>query len=137
MKKFLLIIGLVVAGFTVFAATPVLAQVTPTSNNGINEACAENPTAAFCVDRSPGATPQANPLYGPNGLLTKAARIIAVVTGIISMFIISIAALRFINSQGDSQKVASARQALIFALVGLVIAASAQVIAVFILNQVG
>ena len=44
---------------------------------------------------------------------------------------------RYITAQGDSSQISSAKNTLLYALVGLVIAALAQVIVHFVLSEVG
>lgn len=77
-----------------------------------------------------------NPLFGPDGILTQAAGIFGLVTGIISVFMIVIAGLRYINSGGDPQKTSSAKNTIIYAAVGLIVAAIAGTLVRFILSRV-
>jgi hypothetical protein len=53
----------------------------------------------------------------------------------IAVLIIVLAGLKFVTSQGDPQGVAKARQAIIFALIGLAVAVSAEAIVTFALGQ--
>jgi heme/copper-type cytochrome/quinol oxidase subunit 2 len=61
--------------------------------------------------------------------------ILSLVAGIIAVFMVIIAGTRFITSQGDSGKVASARSAVIYAVVGIIIVAMAQIIVFFVLDE--
>jgi hypothetical protein len=56
--------------------------------------------------------------------------------GAIAVLIIVIAGLRFILANGDPQNVAKARNTIIYAGVGLVVAVSAEIIVTFVLNNV-
>jgi hypothetical protein len=56
------------------------------------------------------------------------------VIGAIAVIIIILAALRYVTARGNPQEAASARQTIIFALVGLVIAVSAEAIVTFVLK---
>ena len=58
------------------------------------------------------------------------------VVGGMALIIIMISALRFVLSGGDSQGVTQARNTLIYAVIGLAIAVSAEVIVTFVLNNV-
>jgi hypothetical protein len=93
--------------------------------------CSGAADSTFCQDRDVSG----NPLFGQDGILTKAAQIIAIVTGIISMFIMTIAGLRFVMSGGDSGKIESARGAIIYSAIGLAVALSAQAIVSLVLNN--
>ena len=64
--------------------------------------------------------------------------ILSIIFGIIAVvavLIIVIAALKFITAQGDPQGVAKARSTIIYTLVGLVVAISAEVFVAFVLNK--
>ncbi len=54
--------------------------------------------------------------------------------GGVAVLMIVISGLNFINAQGDPTKVAKARSTIIFALVGLVVAISAEIIVAFTLK---
>jgi uncharacterized membrane protein YidH (DUF202 family) len=57
------------------------------------------------------------------------------ILGALAVLMIVIGALNFINSEGDSQKAANARSVMIYSLVGLVIALSAEIIVSFVLGH--
>lgn len=78
---------------------------------------------------------QGNPLFGPDGILTKAVQIISLVVGIAAVIVIIIAGIRFMTSSGDPQKVSSARNAIIYAAVGVAVASAAQFIVAFVLSK--
>ena len=71
--------------------------------------------------------------------ITKAARgivrIFSIVVGIIAVIMIIYGGFRYITSGGDSGRVGNAKNTLIYALVGLIIVALAQLIVHFVLNQ--
>ena len=58
------------------------------------------------------------------------------ILAVVAVLFIVIAALKFITAQGNPQETAKARMTIIYALVGLVIAISAEVIVAFVLNRV-
>jgi hypothetical protein len=61
--------------------------------------------------------------------------ILSLVVGIIAIIIVVISGLRFITSGGDASKVSSAKTSLIYALIGVAVAALAQVLIHFVLYQ--
>jgi len=69
-----------------------------------------------------------------NNVIKNIINILSIVIGIIAVIMIIINGLRFITSGGDSQKVASARNGIIYALVGLLFVALAQIIVKFVLS---
>jgi hypothetical protein len=65
--------------------------------------------------------------------------ILAVVFGVIAVvavIYIIIAGFQFITSQGEPQQIAKARQTILFAVIGLVIALSAELIVFFALGRI-
>ena len=59
------------------------------------------------------------------------------VVGAISLLVITLSGLRYIISNGDPKNIAQAKDGIIYALIGLVIAISAQAIVVFVIGNVG
>jgi hypothetical protein len=91
-------------------------------------------TPAVCKDDSSGSS--TNPIFGPSGILTIAIKLISLFIGVIAIIVIVISGLRFVFSNGDSNAAAGARTAIIYSVVGLIVAALAQVIVAFVLNNV-
>src|SRR5665213_216244 len=56
--------------------------------------------------------------------------------GALAVLIIVIAGLRFILANGDPQSVSQARNTIIYAAVGLIVAVSAEIIVTFVLGHV-
>jgi type IV secretory pathway VirB2 component (pilin) len=61
--------------------------------------------------------------------------LLSLVAGIIAVIMIIIASTKFITSQGDSGKVASARSTIIYAIIGLIIVILAQSIIFFVIDN--
>lgn len=72
-----------------------------------------------------------------NNVVPVIINILSVIIGIVAVIMIIIAGLKYITSGGDSNKTASAKNTLIYALIGLVIVALAQFITNFVLDTVG
>ncbi len=68
-------------------------------------------------------------------LADKVINLLSVVAGIIAVIMILVSAIKFTTSGGDTQKVTSAKNSLIYAIVGIAIAGLAQVIVIFVLHQ--
>lgn len=69
-------------------------------------------------------------------LLSSVINILSWIVGIVSVIMIIVGGLKFVLSNGDSSGIASARSTVIYALVGLVVAALAQVLVAFVLNRI-
>ena len=62
--------------------------------------------------------------------------VLSIIVGFISVIMIIIGGLRYMTSAGDASGTTSARNTIIYAIVGLVIVIMAQVIVNFVLNRV-
>ncbi len=62
--------------------------------------------------------------------------ILSVIVGIVAVVVLIISGLRMIASGGDSAKVSAAKNGVLYAVIGLVIVALAQIIVKFVLNRV-
>lgn len=76
-----------------------------------------------------------NPLFGPNGILTKVIYILSLVVGVAAVISMVISGLRLTISGGEPSSISSARRGILFALIGLVIAAMAQALVQFVLSK--
>ncbi len=82
-----------------------------------------------------GSRTAINPLTGPNGMLMKVALVIATITGFTAVIVIMISGARYIMAGGDAQKAVAARNALLGAVIGLVIIATASLIITFVVSR--
>lgn len=62
--------------------------------------------------------------------------VISVLAGAASVFMVVIAGFKYITSSGESQAVSGAKKTLIYAIIGLIVVALAQVIVHFVLRDV-
>jgi cytochrome bd-type quinol oxidase subunit 2 len=62
--------------------------------------------------------------------------VLSVIVGVAAVIMIIIGGLKYITSTGDSSNVQSAKNTILYAIIGLVIVALAQVIVRFVLNRV-
>lgn len=92
-----------------------------------------NSQSAVCTDKGNGST---DPVAGPNGILTKTVNIIAAIAGIAAVIVIMLGATRFITAGGNSNNVSSAKNTVIYALVGLVVIIIVRSLLVFVINHV-
>lgn len=76
-----------------------------------------------------------NNISGTNGILNKTARIIAFISGAAAMLMLIVAGFQYITSDGDSGKIQSAKNMIIYTIVGLVVVLMAESIVVFVLNK--
>lgn len=119
-----LLAGLFAGSSAVFAADPVFEEI-----------CKNTPEATVCKEQESSPTPECNSIYGECGILTKAAKLLARIVGVVSLVVIIIGGMRYVLASGDPSKINSAKSTIIFAIAGLVIASLAQTIAVFIISR--
>ena len=70
-----------------------------------------------------------------NKLITDIIDVISVIVGIIAVIMIIVAGLRYITSGGKQESVTGAKNTILYAVIGLVIVALAQLIVHFVLNK--
>ncbi len=135
MKKVKLFIASVVAAFS-FAPVmvPALVHAQTGSSNDISGqvSCGSNldlntATGAGCAVTD--TTDKVN-----NGI-KLAIRIFQFVVGIISIVMIIIGGLKYITSGGDAGNIGTAKNTILYAIVGLVVVVLAQVIVQFVLSK--
>lgn len=105
---------------------------------GLNDdICPPGSTATFCQedDNTQGAGPNDNRLYGPNGVITRVVRIISLVVGVAAVFMIIVGGIRYITSSGDPNNTNGAKNTILYAIVGLLVAVFAQAIIIFVINK--
>jgi hypothetical protein len=70
-----------------------------------------------------------------NNMITTVINIFSLVVGVISVIMIIIGGLKYITSGGDSGNVSGAKNTILYAIIGLVVVALAQVIVLFVLEE--
>jgi hypothetical protein len=126
MKKFLLV------GLTVIAlmAAVVAVDTAPALASAKDEICA----GVGAASGGGGCTTTSGPTV--NSVINTVVNILSLVVGIIAVIMVVFAGFRYVTSGGDSGKVSSAKNTLIYAIVGIVVAAVARPLVQFILNKV-
>ena len=71
-----------------------------------------------------------------NKIIKAIVNVLSWVVGVMSVIMIIVGGFRYVTAGGDSNRVTAAKNTLIYAIVGLVVAVSAQTIVHFVLNQV-
>lgn len=75
-------------------------------------------------------------LIGPDGVFTQITNTVLYVIGAISVLMLIWGGLRYIISGGDSKKITDAKNTILYALLGLIIAFFAYAIVNFVLNAI-
>ncbi len=70
-----------------------------------------------------------------NGVIGSIISILSFVVGVASVIMVIIGGFRYITSNGDSSQISSAKNTIIYALIGLVVAVLARAIVAFVFNR--
>lgn len=120
-----------------FAVSPaVLAvDVLPNSDGICSSKTATGSAPDICKDNLATKGNDSNPILGKNGFLTIGIKIFTFILGVVAIFVLMINGVRMMTASGDSNSINTARNGVIYALIGLVIAFSAQMLVTFVLNK--
>jgi cytochrome bd-type quinol oxidase subunit 2 len=123
--------------FAPLALTPAIAsaQTCPQNQTSIQD-CLSTGACLTTTDVTSACKTGDQASSSINNLLITIINIFSLVVGIIAVIMIIVGGIRFVLSGGESSNVSTARNTIIYAIVGLVIVALAQVIVHFVLNRI-
>ena len=110
-----------------FAVPATASAVTPFS-----EACKGGGAGSAVCSNNTGGN---DPIAGPNGAIVNVTSILAVITGVVSVAFVIWGGIKYITSGGDSSGVSTAKNTVMAALIGLVLALLARPIILFIVGR--
>jgi len=111
----------VAAPATVSAADTIQESLGCGSNLEVDEGCDDDVTTGS---------------EGINTIITTIINVFSIIVGVVSVIMIIYGGFRYITSGGDSGNVSSAKNTIIYAVIGLVVVALAQFIVQFVLDKV-
>lgn len=94
-----------------------------------------NSSSPVCKDEKSQQNSDSNSFYGANGILMKATNIVTIVVGIASVIMIIVGGIKYATSSGDSGNVNSAKNTILYAIIGLIIAMVARSIVGFVIGR--
>ncbi|MDZ7785873.1 MAG: hypothetical protein U5L95_02000 [Candidatus Saccharibacteria bacterium] len=104
-------------------SVPAYAQTTDDVQRGVDFTC-------------PGGNCGGNAETEVGNIISTVINVLSIVVGVVAVIMVIIGGLKYIISSGDSGNVQSAKNTILYAIVGLVIVAFAQIIVRFVLDQV-
>lgn len=128
MKTILKRISLTLTSMSLLFATAMPMTVAAQSREDICEGIGLTSGTQGCTDPTGAPT--------VNDTITTVINILSLVIGVVAVIMVIIGGFKYIISSGDSNAINSAKNTVLFALVGLVIVALAQVIVRFVLDKV-
>jgi len=95
-----------------------------------------SPKAEACEAIGSGADCKKAQGVNIDSVLTIVINVFSVIIGIVAVIMIIISGFKYISSSGDTNKVASAKNTIVYAIVGLIIVVCAQLIVQFVIKGV-
>lgn len=133
MKKLFFHLGLVLSSMTALAAAPAMVvaqEVTTDIESGL---CAG---ASLRFEGGTGCEDTDDSTQKLNNLIRSIINLLSVVVGVVAVVMIIVGGLRYITSGGNDTSVTSAKNTILYAIIGLIIVALAQVLVRFTLNRI-
>jgi hypothetical protein len=135
LKKIIFALFLISVTITGLQLVTGEATVTAESYDSVKSVCDAAGTNKSSVCGNQGTSGK-DPVTGKGGAIDVAANIISWVAGAIAVIVIIFAGFRFTTSGGDSGKVSSARNTIIYAAIGLLVIVLARVIVSFVIGNI-
>ncbi len=123
MKKYVFILAAIFVLAAVMISAPHTFAASPAANN-------------ICSGVQLTGTASCTDTTGLTNIVKTVINILSLIVGLTAVIFIIVGGFKFVTSSGDAQKVASARNTIIYAVVGLAVAALAQFIVAFVLSKV-
>ncbi|HVO86748.1 MAG TPA: pilin [Candidatus Binatia bacterium] len=133
MRKLLISLG-VLLGLVFLQAAPMASAQTVTNQiqNGLcagsNLQVSANPPPSSCANQ--------NGAQQINDILRHIVNILSALVGVVAVIMIIFGGLRYVTSGGNDTSITSAKNTILYAIIGLIIVALAQIIVHFVLNKI-
>jgi hypothetical protein len=119
--------AMLIVSMSIPFAVPVIANANSTTNALCNGANYTIGGAGTCTGTS--ATKSVN------NTISLVINLFSAVVGIIAVIMIIVGGVKYITSGGSSEKTSSAKDTILFAIVGLIVVALAQIIVRFVIHK--
>lgn len=133
-KKIKSLLVVSAASLVMFAPALVSSAVSYAACDNIQNGIASGVTSSSSDATTCDSSGNADITSGVSSLAAKIVNIFSIVVGIIAVIMIIYGGFKYITSGGDSNNVSGAKNTLIYAIIGLVIVALAQLIVHYVLN---
>lgn len=130
MKKLLLSIMLLVG----LVATPGVASA---QYDPLTVPCSGNNDKSVCQQSKNEDGEYVDPISGADGggVIIKVIDMLGYVVGVASIIMVIFGGMKFITANGDASKVSSARDTILYALIGIAVFVSSRIIVQFVLSK--
>jgi len=130
MQSVVLVLGL---GVVLAAPMPVLAAPATTCSDPSLGGAITDPIGSGAACSKGGS--QRQTLFGPGGVFTSVANTLTFVVGAVSVIYLIIGGFRYVTSGGDSKAVTAAKDTILYAIIGVVVAIVAFGVVNFVVNS--
>jgi hypothetical protein len=89
-------------------------------------------SSAVCTD----AGSKGDPISGPHGVIMATVNILAMIAGAAAIILLIIAGFKYVTANGNSSAINSARDTIIYTLVGIVVIVLARTIIAFAIDKI-
>ena len=140
MKRIILPLALT-SFFTLFLVAPLAsAQFDPFGNTCVNqgtttEACEACTGEAANSEVCQTASKKENPITGQYGVLVTVLNILSFIVGVASVLMVLLGGFKYITSNGDSNAISSAKNTVLYSIVGAVVFLFSQLIIRFVISR--
>jgi cytochrome bd-type quinol oxidase subunit 2 len=114
------------------AATVSAAPPTDFDQTNINQNLCNGSNGVLTPDATTNCTADGSTA---NNLVKEVVNVLSVIVGVVAVIMIIVAGLRYITSGGKQESVTGAKNTIMYAVIGLVIVALAQLIVHFVLSK--
>jgi hypothetical protein len=104
-----------------------------TMSDGASNASGTNQSA--CLWGNEGNTVETDPCYGKTGLFKTITDVLLFIIGAVSVIMLVIGGIRYTVSAGDSSAVTGAKNTILYAIVGIVVALLAYAVVSFVIGS--
>jgi hypothetical protein len=134
-NKILILASMLLLALPIAIPAGVLADCT--ANGGGSSNCIQGGlcSGAQSLTVTPGQTACTEQDAGLQGTIKTVINVLSVVVGIVAVVMIIVGGFRYITSGGKQESVSAAKNTILYAVIGLVIVALAQVIVRFVLTR--
>ncbi len=122
------------SGFAVLSVAGASAAGTSVATPAVASSISKTDACKGLTEIDPGQDCSTNG-SGVTGIIRAVVTILSIVIGIAAVIMVLLGGFKYTTSGGDANRISSAKNTLVYALVGLVIAALAQVLVHFVIGQ--
>lgn len=126
--------NIIVASIATLTAALVLVPAVVSAAPNVNDGLCQGANLQV-ADGCSVADAEAAGTSAVNDIITLVINIFSIVVGVVSVIMIIVGGLKYVTSGGDSGNVTGAKNTILYAIIGLVVVALAQLIVKFVLGK--